>query len=81
MTWAVIHGDASWADHEQITLEERNAVDDLLSAWVTAGPPQDRSRILAGLMLLEHQMENGIAVTYFVDDDQSLVGILRIRRF
>ncbi len=49
MTWAVIHGDASWADLDRITVEERVAVDDLLGAWVTSGPSIDRPRIVAGL--------------------------------
>ncbi len=80
MTWAVVHGDASWADLDRLTPEERRAVDELLSAWVTSGPPQDRSRTVAGMTLFEHHLEDRIAVTYLVDDEQRLVGVLRIRR-
>ncbi len=80
MTWAVVHGDASWADLDRLAPEERSAVDDLLSGWVTSGPPQDRSRTVAGMTLFEHHLEARIAVTYLADDDQRLIGVLRIRR-
>ncbi len=80
MTWAVVHGDPSWADLDRLTPEERRAVDELLSAWVTSGPPQDRSRTVAGMTLFEHHLQARIAVTYLVDHDQRLVGVLRIRR-
>ncbi len=79
MTWAVVHGDASWADLDRLNPAERNAVDDLLTEWVTSGPPRDRSRALAGMTLFERDLEGGICVTYLVDDDQRLIGILRIR--
>ena len=40
MTWAIVHGDASWADLDRLNPEERSAVDDLLSTWVTADHPR-----------------------------------------
>jgi len=80
VTWAVVHGDASWADLDRLTPEERRTVDDLLSAWVNSGPPQGRARTVAGMTLFEHHVADGIAVTYLVDDDQRLIGVLRIRR-
>ena len=63
MTWAIVHGDASWADLDRLNPEERSGVDDLLGTWVSAGPPQDRSRTVAGVTLFEHHLESGIAVT------------------
>jgi hypothetical protein len=77
VTWAIIHGDASWADLNRLTSEDRSAIDDLLSAWVTSEPPRERSRNPSGVILFEHHLESEI--TYFVDDQQHLVGILRIR--
>jgi hypothetical protein len=55
-------------------------VEQTLLEWVSSGPPRDRSRDLAGLMLYEHHIENRIGITYFADDEQELVGLLRIRR-
>ncbi|MDQ6949381.1 MAG: hypothetical protein M3256_24795 [Actinomycetota bacterium] len=80
MTWAVVNGDESWADLDELTPEERGAVDDLLSASITSGPPQDRLRVVAGVTLFEHHVEDRVAVTYFVNDDQRLIGVLRVRR-
>jgi len=74
VTWAVVHGDASWADLDRLTPNERGAIGDLLSAWVTTGPPQDRRRTVAGMTLFEHHLEDRVAVTYFVDENQRLIG-------
>ncbi len=80
MTWAVVHGDASWADLDRLAPDERAAVDDLLSTWVTTGPLQDRPRTVAGMTLFEHHLGDRVAVTYFVDENQRLIGVLRVRR-
>jgi hypothetical protein len=80
VSWAIVHGEDSWADLERLTPEERTAVDDLLVGWVTTGPARDRTRPLAGLTLFEHHVAESVALTYIIDDQQHLVGILRIRR-
>jgi len=74
VTWAVVHGDASWADLDRLTPNERGAIDDLPSTWVTTGPPQDHQWTVAGMGLFEHHLEDRIAVTYLVDDEQPAVG-------
>lgn len=51
MTWAIVHGEDSWADLERLTAEERTAVDELLVGWVITGPARDRTRPVAGLTL------------------------------
>ena len=68
------------ADLERLVPEERSAVDNALISWVDSGPPRDRSRVVAGLTLFEHHLASGIAITCFVDEDQLLVGLLRVRR-
>ncbi|MDQ6613728.1 MAG: hypothetical protein M3083_02965 [Actinomycetota bacterium] len=79
MTSAVVHGDGSWADLEQLSPDDRSAIDDVLIAWLDTGPPRDRPRSLAGVTLFEHHLPHiALAITYFVDDHQQLVGVLRI---
>jgi hypothetical protein len=80
VTWAIVHGEDSWADLERLTPDERTAVDDVLVGWVTTGPARDQTRPLADLTLFEHHVADSVALTYIIDDRQHLVGILRIRR-
>jgi hypothetical protein len=80
VSWAIVHSDDSWNDLSRLDTEERSSVEQTLLEWVSSGPPRDRSRDLAGLMLYEHHIENRIGITYFADDEQELVGLLRIRR-
>jgi hypothetical protein len=35
---------------------------------------------LAGVTLYEHYIDNRIGISYFADDEQQLVAVLRIRR-
>ncbi|MDQ6617305.1 MAG: hypothetical protein M3083_21805 [Actinomycetota bacterium] len=79
MTSAVVHGDGSWAALEQLSPDDRSAIDDVLIAWLDTGPPRDRPRRRAGVTLFEHDLRHvAVGITYVVDDHQQLVGVLRI---
>ena len=60
-------------------MNDRGAIDDVLTAWLDSGRLRDGPRSLAGVTLLEYHLPRlALAITYFVDDDQQLVAALRI---
>jgi hypothetical protein len=55
-------------------------VNEDLFAWVDAGPPQANRRELGGLELFEDALSSGFRVTYFVNESEPYVAVLRVRR-
>lgn len=80
MTWRIFITESSESDLDRLSEDERSALAEDLFAWVAAGPPRRTSRWLAGAEVFEDRLPSGLAVTYFVDEREPYVAILRVGR-
>lgn len=80
MSWRVIATNTSQLDFDELTEVERSALADDLFAWVETGPPRANRRLVRGAELFEDQVPSGFTVTYFVDEREPYVAIVRVRR-
>ena len=51
-----------------------------LFAWVAEGPPRSASRLAGGAVLFLDPLPCGFSVSYFVDEAQRCVAVVRVRR-
>ena len=80
MSWRIFVTDPAAGDFSRLSEAERNLVNEDLLAWVDAGPPQANRRELGGLELFEDALSAGFRVTYFVNESEPYVAVLRVRR-
>lgn len=80
MTWHIFLTDASQPDLDALTPTDGAALTEELFAWVPNGPPRTSLQVVAGVQLYEDQLQSGISVTYFVDEQAPYVGVVRIQR-
>ena len=80
MTWRIFLTNSAQPDLDVLTPADRAALTDGLFAWVPGGPPRTSAQIVAGVQLFEDQLQSGISVTYFVDEQVPYLGIVRVRR-
>ncbi|HEV2811489.1 MAG TPA: hypothetical protein VGV93_13960 [Acidimicrobiales bacterium] len=80
MSWRVFATDASRPDFERLTEAERDALAEVLFSWVESGPRRTNRRLVAGVEIFEDELPPGIGVTYFVDESERYVAILRVRK-
>lgn len=79
MTWRIFATATADPDLARLTDTQRSALTEDLFAWVENGPPRHTSRIIADVELFEDVVPSGYRITYFVNDAEPYVAILRIR--
>lgn len=80
MSWRVFATDTSQPDFDKLSEAERAALADDLFDWVENGPPRSNRRLIASAEIFEDEVPSGCVVTYFVDETQPYVAVLRVRR-
>jgi mRNA-degrading endonuclease RelE of RelBE toxin-antitoxin system len=80
VSWRVFLTDSSQPDLEPLSEAEQGALVDELFGWVEAGPPRTNRRVVGGVELFEERLESGFVVTYFVDEGEPYVAVVRVRR-
>ena len=80
MSWRIFATDASQLDLEALSDREQASLADDLFGWVDNGPPRTKRRELGGAELFEDEVPSGFRVTYFVEESEPYVAILRVRR-
>ena len=80
MSWRVLATDASQRDFEKLTESERTALTEDLFSWVETGPPRVNRRVVAEVELFEDEVPSGFVVTYFVDETEPYVAVVRVVR-
>jgi hypothetical protein len=79
VSWRVFVTASPQPDLDRLTEAEQGALADALFEWVEAGPPRTNRRTVSGAELFEDSVP-GLLVTYFVDEREPYVAILRVRR-
>jgi mRNA-degrading endonuclease RelE of RelBE toxin-antitoxin system len=77
--WRIFATATADPDFARLTDSERAAVNEDLFAWVENGPPRQNKRTVLDLEVFEEVVPSGYRVTYFVDEAEPYVAILRIR--
>jgi len=80
VTWRVLTTPACEPDFQALSDEDRTAVVDDLFAWIDQGPPRSAPRRVAGAALFDDPLPCGYSVSYFVDETQRYVAVIRLRR-
>jgi len=80
VSWRIFVTDSAAGDLSRLSEPERNAVNEDLFAWVDTGPPKANRRELGDLELFEDALPSGFRVTYFVNETEPYVAVLRVRR-
>jgi len=78
VSWRVVTTPAGWSDVERFGNEEQFAISNDLMAWVDAGPPRRTLRL--GANVFEDDIPAGYRITYFVNDAEQYVAIVRVRK-
>ncbi len=80
MTWRVLTTPACEPDFQALRDEDRTAIIEDLFAWVPEGPPRSGPRLVGGALLFLDPLPCGFSVSYFVDEAQRYVAVVRVRR-
>jgi len=80
VTWRVLTGRTSEPDFAALTSGDGAAVLDELTAWVDQGPPRSGRRLVGGVEVFQDPLACGYMVTYYVQEADQLVAVLRVRR-
>jgi hypothetical protein len=80
VSWRIFATDASRLDFDALSAAEQARLADDLFVRVDDGPPRTKRRDIAGAELFEDQVRSGFLVTYFVEESEPYVAILRVRR-
>lgn len=80
MTWRVLTTPACEPDFQALRDEDRTAVIEDLFAWIAEGPPRSGPRQVGGAVLFLDPLPCGFLVSYFVDEAQRYVAVVRVRR-
>lgn len=80
MSWRVFATATSDDDFARLSDSERTALNDDLFAWVDDGPPRGNRRVVFDVEMFEDLLPSGYRVTYIVNEPQSYVAVLRVRR-
>lgn len=79
MSWRIFATAAADPDFAHLTDAQRAALNEDLFAWVETGPPRKNRRTVADVEMFEDVVPSGYRITYFVNDAEPYVAILRIR--
>lgn len=80
MRWRIITVDTAWSDVESLSESDRLAIADALVVWVDNGPPRSHRRLTAGAELFEDEVASRYQITYFVNEVEQYVALLRVRQ-
>lgn len=80
MTWRVLTTPASDPDLQALNDDDRTAVVEGLFAWLDDGPPRSAARFVGGAMLFDDRLECGYTVTYFTNETDQYIAVIRVRR-
>jgi hypothetical protein len=80
VNWRVLTTSASEPDFEALGEGDRAAVVEDLFAWIEDGPPRSRSRSVAGAVLFDDPLPCGYTISYFVNDADRYVAVVRLRK-
>ncbi|MDQ4145112.1 MAG: hypothetical protein M3198_15500 [Actinomycetota bacterium] len=80
MSWRVFATAASEPDFQQLSDEERAALNEDLFAWVDTGPPRRNRRPVFDFEVFEDLVPSGFRVTYIVNEAGPYVALLRVRK-
>lgn len=79
MSWQVLTTRTADPDFDALDAATRDAVSAELFAWVDEGPPLRPTRRFAGIVVYEDRLSCGYTVTYFVDESERRVAVLKLR--
>jgi hypothetical protein len=79
VSWRVFATAAADPDFARLTDEQRTTLNEDLFAWVEQGPPRRNMRRVMDVDIYEDQVPSGYRITYFVDDSEPYIAILRVR--
>jgi len=79
VTWRIFATPSTDPDFARLIDAERAALNEDLFAWVETGPPRQNARTLLDVEVLEDVVPSGYRITYFVNEAETYVAILRIR--
>lgn len=80
MSWRVLTTPACEPDFRALSEQDRTTVVENLFAWVEEGPPRSAPRLVGGAVLFDDRLPCGYSVSYFVDEAQRYVAVVRLRR-
>jgi hypothetical protein len=80
VNWRVFATEGSQPDFERLNDAERAALGDDLFGWVENGPPCINRRVVEGAELFEDEVPSGFVLTYFVNEIEPYVAIVRVRK-
>jgi hypothetical protein len=79
VSWRIFATATADPDFATLTDAQRAALNEDLFAWVETGPPKQSKRTLSGAEIYEDVVPSGFRITYFVNDSEPYVAILRVR--
>ena len=79
MSWRVFATAAADPDFARLSDDQRTTLNEELFAWVEQGPPRRNMRSLMDVDIYEDQVPSGHRITYFVDESEPYIAILRVR--
>ena len=80
MTWRVACSPACQPDFRAASADEGSELLDELFTWVDGGPPRSSSWYVRGLVIYDQPLPCGYRISYFVEDAERYVGVIRLRR-
>lgn len=80
MTWRVAASPACQPDFRAASVEQGAALLDDLFGWVEDGPPRSSPWFVGGLVIYDQPLPCGYTISYFVEDTERYVGVIRVRR-
>jgi hypothetical protein len=79
VSWRVFVTTAVDPDLARMTDADRLALNEDLFAWVASGPPRQNKRVVFDVELFEDVVPSGHRVTYFVNEAEKYVAVMRVR--
>jgi mRNA-degrading endonuclease RelE of RelBE toxin-antitoxin system len=79
VSWRIFATATADPDFARLTDAERAALNEDLFSWVENGPPRQNKRTVFNVEMFEDVVPSGYRITYFVNEAEPYVAILRIR--
>lgn len=79
MTWRILITAASEPDFQALSEDDREALVEELFAWIESGPTRSEPRLVGGAVIFSDPLVCGYTVSYFVEETDRYVAIVRLR--